>query len=55
MDTNKLIIYSMSSIGIITLLHQLLKIIRRREHIRQFFRNKVVLITGASSGLGKKT
>lgn len=52
MEYKQLVAYSLSSIGFITLINQLFKIIRYKQHLKSYFRNKVILITGASSGLG---
>ena len=41
-----------SAIGIIAVVNAFVNLIRRKEHVRNYFKNKVVLITGASSGLG---
>ena len=52
MEYKQLVAYSLSSIGFITLIHHLFKLLRHKQLLKSYFRNKVVLITGASSGLG---
>jgi len=44
---------TLSSVGILAILYKLLKFIRTKQLKKTYFKNKTVLITGASSGLGK--
>ncbi len=52
-DTISLLTYSLSSVGFIALIYKLIKNIRLKQLEKTYFKDKVVLITGASSGLGK--
>jgi len=44
---------TLSSVGILAILYKLIRFIRTKQLRKTYFKNKVVLITGASSGLGK--
>lgn len=52
-DTISLLTYSLSSVGFLALIYKLIKNIRLKQLEKTYFKDKVVLITGASSGLGK--
>lgn len=52
---NPLIVYSISSIGILALLYKFIKSLKLRQMARTYFQDKTVLVTGASQGLGKGT
>jgi dehydrogenase/reductase SDR family protein 7B len=43
----------LSSLGVIALFYRLMRYLRTMQSMRTFFKNKKVLITGASGGLGK--
>ena len=45
--------YSISSIGMIALLYKIYRFLYLKKLARYYFKDKVILITGASSGLGK--
>lgn len=49
----KLVLVSLSSIGIIVLINHIKNILNRRKLLRNYYKNKTILITGASSGLGE--
>ena len=48
-----LLTFSLSSFGLIAFIYKLSKYIRVKNATKTYFKDKTVLITGASSGLGK--
>lgn len=52
-DYYSLLTYSLSSVGILALLYKIAKNIKVKSLSKTYFQDKVVLVTGASSGLGK--
>lgn len=53
MSNLNLLTYSISSLGVFTLLYKFIRFIRAKHLAKTYFKDKTVLITGASSGLGK--
>lgn len=49
---DNLYVKTLSTIGIIALVRSIMMMLKRRRLLKTYFQNKVVLITGASSGLG---
>ena len=52
-STFSILTYSLSSFGIIAFIYKLSKYIRVKKLSKYYFKDKTILITGASSGLGK--
>lgn len=46
-------IYSLSSIGLIFVVYKIFRHFKLKNLTKTYFRNKTVLVTGASGGLGK--
>jgi dehydrogenase/reductase SDR family protein 7B len=53
MSALNLLTYSLSSFGLFAFLYKFVRFIRAKQLSKTYFRDKTILITGASSGLGK--
>lgn len=52
-EKNIVSIYSLTSIGLIYVVYKMFKRFKLNSLIKEYFRDKTVLVTGASGGLGK--
>ena len=48
-----LIAYSVSSIGVVAILYKIIDHYRTKALVKTYFKDKTILVTGASFGLGK--